>query len=128
MGQFGHAKIMLKVDGEYPITALAQTIQVGRPEGACTIIERPPKGERRSNHTIEGSVAVWKGMFGAIKDAVEQRMSNKVMMDSPLLPCMVAHSAAVRNREQRGRDGKTAMETCFGEEEPNVHHMSSRSS
>ena len=105
----------LKCDNEPPILALAQEIRRLRRDGSITIFEHPEEGEKQSNHLVEGSVHIVKGLIRTLKSSTESNSRTEIGPSHPLIPWMIIeHAAQLKNRYRVGGDGGTTTERLRG--------------
>lgn len=62
MNSLGYNKLVLRVDGEASIKALAREVKRVRGDTAETLVEHPERGESQSNGAIESAVGVAEGL------------------------------------------------------------------
>ena len=112
--QLGHAKIILKSDGERAIVKLAKEIRKCRGEDSATLLEHPEPGESKSNGSTEGAVGIMEGMVRTVKDGLERRIGATLKPTDLIIPWLVEHASHLYSRYRVGTDGRTPMERTRG--------------
>ncbi len=114
----GHAKLILKSDGENSITKLVKKsleeikCQVEGIESVTSEESHPY--DSQSNGGTEVGIKIVRGVYRTLKLNLEERIGREVPPSHPLLTWLVEHTAVVLNACVRGNDGKTAWERARG--------------
>merc|ERR1711999_26481 len=80
----GHKKVILKSDGESPITALKEAVK-----GACDVslgVEVSPKGDSQANGEIERAIRTVKGQIRTLKSALDANYKTEFGENHALIP------------------------------------------
>ena len=71
LDRLGSQTVILKYDTE-PALSLAREIGRLRRENSITILVHPEEGEKQSNHLVEGSVSIVKGLIRTLKSSTDR--------------------------------------------------------
>ena len=114
----GHARLILKSDGENSILKLVE--QVLREakygiEGLETISsEKSPPYDSQGNGGTEVGIRIVRGQLRTLKLQLESRVGHRVPVSHPLMAWLVEHTALILNACARGPDGLTSWARARG--------------
>ena len=106
--RYGHAKIILKSDGEPAMRAIRKAL--AKHHGGVEIPEEPPTGESQSNGLVEEPGKTIREMVKVYKDQIEANIKKQIDPQDKIMQWMVRWAAMAYNRYKRCSDGKTAYE------------------
>ena len=106
-------RIITKADQEASIIQLQKEVARQRTE-AGTAIENSRVGDSNSNGKIERAIREVKGLVRTMRSALEEKIQDKIRLDSTIVPWLVRHAGYVITRCRIGEDGKTAMQRLKG--------------
>ncbi len=114
----GHAKLILKSDGEAAITKL---VRRSLEEIKCNVegidtatSEESHPYDSQANGGTEVGIRNVRGLFRSLKLGLEERIGNQLPPSHPLTPWILEHTALLLNACTRGTDGKTSWERARG--------------
>ena len=116
----GHARIILKSDGEPAILYLVkQAVELLKTsveglEGVSP--ERSHPRDSQSNGATEVGIRIIRGMFRTHKLCLERRLGRRIPVQHPLMAWLVEHVALLLNAVAVGSDGKTPWRRSRGRE------------
>ena len=88
----GANRIVLKVDQEKSIVALAKEVKIARGQGAETAIEHPEAGESQSHGMTERAVGVAEGLVRTYLHALEARIGGSIDSRFAVFRWLVEHA------------------------------------
>ena len=109
-GEGGH--IILKSDGESAIAAVRNA--VAKYHGGKVVLEKPPKGESKSNGTVEEAGKTVREFVRVFKEQVEDKAKIEVNTAENLMLWMIRWAAMTCSRYLVGKDGMTPFERRRG--------------
>ena len=108
------SEFVFKSDNEPSIVALKEAVKSERAERI--VLEASPVYESKSNGVIERAVQQVQGQVRTVKDGLESRIGERLLVDSQLVPWIVLHAAHLINCYHVGPDGKTNFRRWKGKD------------
>jgi hypothetical protein len=112
LGHWGRKDIILRVDGEPAIKALAEAIRLARPES--TVIEVKPRYSPESMGAVENMNKELKNIVRCFALQLKDEAKMELHTNHPLLPWLVRHSGWCICMYRVRSDGRTAYERLKG--------------
>ena len=112
----GYKRIILKSDQEPAILDLKNKVK--RLTKVDIMMEETPIGDSQAGGMFENAVKQTQAMARTYKLALEKRLGADIHEDHPIIPWLIRHGVANRNRFHLGKDGMTAQRRLKGEEFP----------
>ena len=106
-------KVILRADQEPALAALVEGVAKERGEES-TVVEWSPKGESQANGRAERGVQTLEGLARTHKLELEEKLMEKVPVDSPVFAWLIEHVADIHNKFHVYPDGTTAYERIKG--------------
>ena len=105
---FGHAQIILTIDGEQSFAALAEAVKAIRTKD--TVPETRSVGEHHSNGAVERCIRTVTEQFSTMRDHIEAQIGAQIDHRHPVL-----QTANLITRCSLGEDGRTPHERIKGQ-------------
>ena len=103
-------RIVLKTDQEPAITEVMKEVQRRRECDYGTAIDNSRVGDSDSNGTIENTIKQFEGMARTTRFALEEKLGQKIAMDSTAMLWLVRHAAHIITRCRVRNNGRTAYQ------------------
>ena len=109
---WGHTDVVLHTDGEPGTKSLVRSVANARVHR--TLPRHGPPHSHQSQGPVEACIQVYRGIFVAIKLALEARIGCRLLLKHPAIVWLVRHVAWLINRYNTGRDGCSSFRRIFG--------------
>ena len=112
----GYKDVILQSDTEASIKDVRRAIKENRTHG--TQERDAPKGDSKSNGSIERGVQSVEGQIRALKMQLERRIQKKMEPEDDVLHWLVEYAGLLLTRVHKGKDGMTAQDVQLEEHGP----------
>ena len=109
---WGHADIVLHMDGEPASKSLVKAVAAARPHRTMTRHGAPYS--HQSQGPVEAIIGVYRGIFVANKLAAEAALGMQIGSRHVLIPWLARHVGWIMTRYSTGQDGLTPYRRLFG--------------
>ena len=118
IARMGYRRVRFRTDQEPACLALQSRVK--EQSDIEIVLQNSPVGESQSNGAAEKAVQDIEDQVRCLKDALEERIHDKIPRESTVLPWMVEHAAWLYDHIHEGKDGYTAAERENGYTKKNL--------